>query len=260
MRRARLFLQLHAALGERQRLLVAVLHQRDVRLVAAHRAEHVAASTIKAPGARPGGARHRLVEAPFLRERDPGERMHHREVATIAGRVQADAAAADVLADDRRVADLAIAETELVVGEPDGARVVRALRLLQRSRQERDAARRLAAGTARRPCIRQRSDSRAGLSRSRPRADAQGSAACRRSSWRSQASARAQRIWRSSSREVGRRLQRPGQQGGRVRPMPLLEGPNRRGVEVFRHGGGVYLVYSRWRDGVIQRGAAKALD
>ena len=36
------FLQLDASLRQRERLLVAMLHQRDVGLVAAHRREHVA--------------------------------------------------------------------------------------------------------------------------------------------------------------------------------------------------------------------------
>ena len=68
-----------------------------------------------------------------------------REVPAVARRVQRRRRLRDVLADDRRVADLPVAEAELVVGEADRARVVRALRLLQRAGQERDAARRLAA-------------------------------------------------------------------------------------------------------------------
>ena len=51
-----------------------------------------------------------------------------------------------MLADDRRVADLPVADPQLVVGEADGARIVRALGQFQRPRQERDAAGRLAAG------------------------------------------------------------------------------------------------------------------
>jgi hypothetical protein len=50
-----------------------------------------------------------------------------------------------VLAHDRHLADLSIAETELVVGESDGARIVRAFGLAQGFREKRDAARRLAA-------------------------------------------------------------------------------------------------------------------
>ena len=51
-----------------------------------------------------------------------------------------------MLAHDGDVADLAVAEAELVVGEADGPRVVRALGLLQRLGEEGNAARGLAAG------------------------------------------------------------------------------------------------------------------
>ena len=90
--------------------------------------------------------RHRLVEPSFLRERDAGQRVDHRQVAPVAGGVQRRGGLGDVLADDGRVADLPVAEAELVVGEADGARVVRALGLLQGLGEEGDAAGRLAAG------------------------------------------------------------------------------------------------------------------
>ena len=51
----------------------------------------------------------------------------------------------DVLADDRHVADLAIALAEIEMREADGARVVRDLRLLQRAVVQRDGARLFAA-------------------------------------------------------------------------------------------------------------------
>ena len=72
--------------------------------------------------------------------------MHHREVPPIAGGVERRRGLRDVLADDGRVADLPVAEAELVVGEADGARIVRALGRLQGFGEERDAARRFAAG------------------------------------------------------------------------------------------------------------------
>ncbi len=49
-----------------------------------------------------------------------------------------------MLAHDRHLADLPVAQPELVVGEADGARVVRALRLFQGLGKEGDAAGRLA--------------------------------------------------------------------------------------------------------------------
>ena len=72
--------------------------------------------------------------------------MHHREVASIAGGVQGRGGLGDVLAHDGHVADLAITEAQLVVGESDGPRVVRTLGLLQGLGEERDAAGRFAAG------------------------------------------------------------------------------------------------------------------
>ena len=145
VRRARLLLQLDAALGQRQRLVVAVLHHRHVRLVAAHRRDDVAGSDHQRQPLGLAQRRHRFVEAAFLRERDAAQRVDQREVAPIAGGVQRRGRLRDVLADDGGVADVAVAETELVVGEADGARVVGALGLLERAAEERDAARRLAA-------------------------------------------------------------------------------------------------------------------
>ena len=132
VRRARVLVQRDAALGERERLLVAVLHQRDVRLVAAHRRQHVVGLDDDRQPLGLAQRGHRLVEPPVLRERDARQRVHQREVAPVAGGVQRGRRLGDVLADDRHVADLAIALPELVVGEADGARVVGALGLLER--------------------------------------------------------------------------------------------------------------------------------
>ena len=72
--------------------------------------------------------------------------MHHRQVPPVAGGVQRRSRLRQVLADDGGVADLAVAEGQLVVGEADGAGIVRALRQPQRLGEERDAAGGLAAG------------------------------------------------------------------------------------------------------------------
>ncbi len=71
--------------------------------------------------------------------------MHLGEVAAIARRVQGRRRLRDVLADDDGVADVPVAEAELVMSQADGARVVRALRLLEGAAEERDAAGRLPA-------------------------------------------------------------------------------------------------------------------
>ncbi len=89
-----------------------------------------------------------LVIAAGLREDHSRDRMHEPEVAAVAGGVQGCSRFAGVLAHDGGVADLAIAERQLVVGESDGARVVGELRLLQGAAVERDRARLLAAGVS----------------------------------------------------------------------------------------------------------------
>src|SRR5262249_29357750 len=144
VRRAGFLLQLDAALGERQRLVVPVLNRRDVRWVAAGGRGGAAG---RGGGGEPLGLAeggHRFVEPPLLRERDAAQRVHQRQAALITRRVQRRRRLRDVLADDRRVPDVPVAETQLVVRQSDGARVVGALGLFQRAAEERDGTRRLA--------------------------------------------------------------------------------------------------------------------
>ncbi len=143
---ARLLLQLDAALGERERLLVPVQHHRDIGLVAADGRQDVARFDRHGQPLGVPQRRHGLVQPPFLRERDPGERMDHREVPPVAGRVEGRSRLGDVLADDGDVADLTVAEAELVVAEANGARIVGPLGLLESLGQQGDASRRFAAG------------------------------------------------------------------------------------------------------------------
>ena len=140
------FVQGHGALGQRQRLLVAMADQRDVGLIAIHHREDIV-------GLNGGGQafglpqrRRGFVVAARLREHRGRQRVHLREVAAIAGGVQRRRGFGDVLAHDGQVADLAVAEAEAEVGEPDGAGVVRHLGLLQRPAVQGDGARLLAAG------------------------------------------------------------------------------------------------------------------
>ena len=89
--------------------------------------------------------RGRFVVPARLREEDRGQRMHEREVTPVAGGVQRRRRLGEMVADDARVADLLVAERQLVVGEANGARIVRELGVLQRARVQRDGARLLAA-------------------------------------------------------------------------------------------------------------------
>ena len=82
-----------------------------------------------------------FLDAAALRQHDAGQRVQEGEVAPIAGGVQRRRGLRDVLADDRRVADLLVAEPELVVREADRLGVVRLLRVPQRAAEQRDGAR-----------------------------------------------------------------------------------------------------------------------
>ena len=137
--------QVDRALGERERLFVAVANQRDVRLVAVDRREHIIG--LENRGHALGLAQRGVgfVVASGLREHHRRQRMHHREVALVAGGVQRGGGFGNVLAHDGHVADLPIALAEIEVGEADRARVVRDLGLLQGAVVQRDRPRLLAA-------------------------------------------------------------------------------------------------------------------
>ena len=117
-----------AALGQRQRLFVPVLQHHHAGLVAADRRQHVVGLDERGETLGLSKRAHGLVVATEFGERDAGQRVHQREMAAVAGRVEGRGGHRDVLAHDRDVADLAVALSELVVSEPDGARVVRASR------------------------------------------------------------------------------------------------------------------------------------
>ncbi len=143
--RAVSLVQRDAALGQRQRLLVAVLQHHDVRLIAADRCQHVVRLDDRGQAFGLAQRRHRFVVVAELRERNARERVDQREMTPVAGGVQRRRRFRDVLADDGDVADLAIALAELVVREPDAARVVGRVGLFQRAAVHRDRARLIAA-------------------------------------------------------------------------------------------------------------------
>ena len=139
------FVQHHAPLGQRERLLVAVLHHHHAGLVAAHGCQDVVGPHRRGKplGVAQGG--HRLVVFADLREQDARQRVHEREMAPIACGVKRGRGLGDVLAHDGGVADAAVAMRQLVVGESDCARVVRGLGLFERALVERDGPRLIAA-------------------------------------------------------------------------------------------------------------------
>ena len=138
---AETFLQRDRALGECQRLIVAVANERDVCLVDADRRERVIGAERGRLSLGETQRRGRLVVAAVLREHHARERVHEREMAAVAGGVERRGRFGDVLTHNRVVADLPVAERQLVVGQADGARVVRDLRLLERAAVKGDGAR-----------------------------------------------------------------------------------------------------------------------
>ena len=137
--------QAHAALDERQRLVVLMLEHHHDRLVRQDRGQHVVGVDHRREALGLAHGADRLLVAAELRERHAGERLHERQVAAVAGGVQRGGGLRDVLADDGDVADLAVALAELVVGEADRQRVVGDLGLAQRAAVQGDRARLVAA-------------------------------------------------------------------------------------------------------------------
>ncbi len=102
-----------------------------------------------------GGNRHRetlalaergggFVAPAGLREQNGGQRVNEREVAAIAGGVQRRGGLCQMFANDAGIADLLVAERQLVVCETDRARIVRELGVLERTCVKSDRARLLA--------------------------------------------------------------------------------------------------------------------
>ena len=145
VRRAAVLLQLDAAFRQRQRLLVPMLHQRDVGLVATDRRQHVPRLDEHGQPLSLRERRHRLFEASLLRESHAGERVHHRQVPPVADGMEGRRRLRQMLADDARVADLPVAEAQLEMRQTNRPRIVGTLGGLERFGQEGDATRRFAA-------------------------------------------------------------------------------------------------------------------
>ncbi len=139
--RAGALVQGDGTVGERKGLIVAVPHQGHVGLVAADQREDVFGAGHRREMLGLAQGRHRFVGAARLREHDAHQGVALREVASIAGGVERGDGGAGVLADDRRVADLPVADGELVVGEPDRPRIQRQLGLPDGAAEQGDGAR-----------------------------------------------------------------------------------------------------------------------
>ena len=80
--------QRHGAFGQRERLVVAVAEQGDVRLVACRAGEHVVGAERGGHAVRLAQRRGGVVVAALLREHHARQRVHLREVTAVAGGVQ----------------------------------------------------------------------------------------------------------------------------------------------------------------------------
>lgn len=141
-----------AALRKRERLIVAVAHQRHVGLVVHDAGEDIVCGNGHGEPLALSKSRRRFVDTSRLRQQHGGERVHEREMTPIAGRVQRGRRFGEVIADDTRVPDLVVAERQLVVGEADGAGLVGELGVLQGARVERNGPGLLALGI-RKPAV-----------------------------------------------------------------------------------------------------------
>ena len=146
MPRAMGLVKRHAAFGHGQRLIVAVLQHQSVRLIPAHRCQDVAGVNHRgeAFGLPEGG--HGLLAAASLREDGTRNGMDDREVPAISGCMERGGGLRNVLPDDGRVAHLTIAGGQVEMGEPDAARVMSNLGMLERPPAEGNRSRLIAAG------------------------------------------------------------------------------------------------------------------
>ena len=124
--------QAHAAFGKRQRVIVAMPHQHDVRLVVHDSREHVVRGNRHGEAFALTKRRGGFVRPARLREQHRRQRVDEREMTAIAGGVQRGRGFGEVLAHDARIADLLVGEGQLVVREADRARVVRQFGVLER--------------------------------------------------------------------------------------------------------------------------------
>ncbi len=136
----------HRALGERHGLVVAAPELGHGGLVHVGQCQHVVgAERGGEPFGVAQGGRGILVAA-LLREHHARDRVHLCEVTAIAGRMQRGRGFGQMITDDRMVADLLVAEDQFEMRQPDAARVVRRLGVLERPGVQGDGPRLLADG------------------------------------------------------------------------------------------------------------------
>jgi hypothetical protein len=129
-----------------------VLHQRDVRLSAADRRHDIPRIDSERKAFGLPQRRQCLVETAFLSQGHTGNAVDHRQLTPIAGGMERGGRLRQVLADDGGVADVVVADGELVMHESDGAGLVRAFGRCKGLAEQGDAARRFTA-CSRKPAV-----------------------------------------------------------------------------------------------------------
>ena len=128
----------HAALGERQRVIVSMTHEGDVGLVVHDTSEHIVGGNRHGQPFALSKSGRGLIAAPRLREQDRRQRVDEREMPAVTRGMQRRCGFCQVIADDARITDLLVAKSQLIVREADRTRFVRTLGVLQRAGVKRD--------------------------------------------------------------------------------------------------------------------------
>jgi hypothetical protein len=100
------FMQCHAAFRKRERLIVPMTHQRNVRLVVHDSREHVVGRDRHRETFTLPETRRRFIDATGLREQHGGQRVNECEMPSIARGMKRGGGFRQVLANNARVADL----------------------------------------------------------------------------------------------------------------------------------------------------------
>jgi hypothetical protein len=126
-------MQRYAALRQRERLVVTMLHQRDVRLVVHDSSEHIVCRDGHREPFTLTKCGDCFITAASLCQKYSRQRVNQRQMTTVTNGVQRGGRFRQMLADDAGIADLLVAKGKLVMRETNRTRVVCKLGVLQGS-------------------------------------------------------------------------------------------------------------------------------
>ena len=128
----------HASFGERQRPVEMLAHERDVCLVVRDAGEQIVGGNRLCQTLALAESGLGLFASARLREEDGRQRVDERQMPAFPGGMKRGRGLRQVLADDAGVADVLVAVGELIVRETDRPRVMGEIRVLERTRVQRD--------------------------------------------------------------------------------------------------------------------------